>query len=279
MMQRLTLLTFLLFIFLLTDGQAQNYGGGIHFRTGLSFINTEDFTTDNDNPGSIDEINGNFALNSFYDIEEVNSTVLSIGMGGYGVTKDIIYDFEFLVGSNMQFNQSTDTTVDGEEGERIFNGLYLAELFVSGGYIPYRKEGFVTYPLIGFGISHAGMLLQTSGATSPKENLSNYPAYVDEEMQSRENVYLYTNTFAMKFAGRAEYHFGANTPERAKGFTLALELGYRLAMASVWRANSDALDGSFGGLLDEGNHYEAPEWAPGGVYLRLLVGGGRVGNK
>lgn len=288
MMQRTSLFLVVILLSMALLAQAQNYGGGIHFRAGLSFVNTDDFTTENDEL-DFDEVNGNLGLNTYYGIEEVNPTVFSIGLGGYGVTKNILYDFEFLAGSNLQIDQASDHIRQGEDGEHIFNGLYMGELFASAGYVPYRKEGFVTYPLVGFGITHSGMLLQAKGKTDGRERRTNYPPYINDELQSRDNVYLWTNNFAMKFAGRAEYHFGANTPERAKGFTLALELGYRLGMASVWRANGEALDGKFGGedaawadnnvSLDAEEYYEAPSWSPSGLYFRLLIGGGRVGTK
>lgn len=273
--------------------QAQNVftpnssGGGFNFTVGYQGFSSNKWfenyyskdKSDTFNVGFAGRIDQSANLVTFSKAiyEKPKSGMYSFGFQGYGAFSSVIIGGEINARlSGIQGGKQIDSVVaKGGGGGLLISSttsrFYNASATVDLGYIAYRKRGFVLYPMVGLGYSATGLRLRSQSTSRAYPEIATVVTASDPNLQ---NIFVWTTGLGLDFGIGAQYFLGSSNEDRAKGFSLGLRAGYSMQPATndIRINGKKAVDGK------DMNTVELPKLGAGGVYVKLLIGYGRLGE-
>ena len=140
------------------------------------------------------------------------------------------------------------------------------------GMVALRKKGLIVYPLIGIGFGASGIRMKASATRRV------YPEITGVITDANpENMLVWTSNAVFDIGLGAQYLFGKSTEDNAKGFSIGFRVGYNTQIATDnikvnWLKN--AIDNP-----DFPSTKPAlPKIGASGLYAKLLIGFGRIGE-
>ena len=199
--------------------------------------------------------------------------MMNFGFQGYGLYKSIILGGELNVGvgnasSGKQFIlRSKGDSTYGTTSTQSFGG----NLMFNVGMVALRKKGLIVYPLIGIGFGSSGIRMKASAASRVYPDFTN--VITDANQQ---NMLVWTSNAVFDIGLGAQYILGKATEDNAKGFSLGFRIGYNTQFAT------DNIK------VNQKNAIDNPDWktskptlpkiGASGLYAKLLIGFGRIGE-
>lgn len=177
----------------------------------------------------------------------VSNGFVSLGVGGYGVLGSV------LLGGDINGGLGSSVTNPAAAVE-----AYTVNFKLTLGLLLAQKRGFVLYPFVSPG--YGAFAYRISEANKQ------YPAFVPAEQARRENVVLINQNLVADVGLGAELFLGNNTDTQSKGFKLGIRAGYTIAPAGdSWAASRASISDA-----------SRPSFGPGGPFIRLLIGAGKI---
>jgi len=250
-------------------------GGGFNFMVGQQGFDASPYF--NKNVVNLDSayVENDFSSkvkNKANFVKPVGS-MINFGFQGYGLYKSIILGGELNVGvgnasSGKQFVRSAkgDSTY-GTTSTQSFGG----NLMFNVGMVALRKKGLIVYPLIGIGFGSSGIRMKASA----KDRFYPFITSVVPDA-NQQNMLVWTSNAVFDIGLGAQYIFGKSSEDNAKGFSLGFRVGFNTQFAT------DNIK------VNEKNAIDNPVWVDikptlpkigaSGLYAKLLIGFGRIGE-
>ena len=251
----------------------KDFGSGFYVNTGIYASNN---ATRYDKLAAL-EVNRLPGGGPKVTVPKPSTSLIAIGIGGYGVSSGITYGGEvngYIQGatkSNLTDN-STATTANPTGKYELAATPFGVDIMAMVGAILVREKGFVLHPQLGIG--YGGMAMRIADGRSKNRN---YPVYA-LDFDDKENVVVWNANLVLDAGLNIDYYFNADK-DRARGFKLGIKVGYRAQLAS----NNVRVNGSTADADPEavtaGDYktYTTPSLGSGGPYIKLCIGVGGTG--
>jgi hypothetical protein len=280
-------LILILFLYPLTPPlQAQEFfkfnssGGGFNLFVGLQGFNASPYFSSDTSIGLSRAVGRNPVLkgrdSALFSIPTGNLT--TIGFQGYGLFNSIILGGEVSLGFGRTATGNQYQIVDSSKVQSQIGSTstfaFSSNMLLNLGLVAYRKRGLIIYPLAGIGWGLSGIRMQSE--REPRI----YPEITGVETTNNpQNMLVWTNNMVLDFSLGTEYFIGRTTEDNAKGFSIGFRVGYNMQLpTNMIKVNylKNASDNPR--WVDREPKPVLPSVGASGVYAKLLIGFGRVGE-
>jgi hypothetical protein len=254
-------------------------GGGFNLFVGLQGFNASPYFSSDTSIGLSRAVARNPVLKSrdsaLFSMPSGNLT--TIGFQGYGLFNSIILGGEVSLGfgrtaTGKQY-QIDSFKVQSQVGNTS-TFAFSSNLLLNLGLVAYRKRGLIIYPMAGIGWGLSGIRMQSD--SKPRI----YPEITGVETSSNpQNMLVWTNNMVVDFSLGTEYFIGRTTEDNAKGFSIGFRVGYNMQLpTNMIKVNylKNASDNPR--WVDREPKPALPSVGASGIYAKLLIGFGRVGE-
>jgi hypothetical protein len=242
-------------------------GGGFNFFVGTQGARPGDYFTNDANTSLSSAKDDSAKYSSSFLVPK--SSLLNFGFQGYGLFNSIMMGGELNFGLGGQTQGVQKNLVTNTQYGSTSSQFIASSIMFNTGLIAFRKRGFVAYPLIGLGYGASGVLLR---ATNEQRV---YPAITNVITErNQQNMFVWTSGMVLDFGLGAQFLVGKASEDNARGFSLGFRVGYQMQLAN------DAIKVQW--LKNAKDSYTSPTTLPSignsGIYAKLLIGFGRIGE-
>jgi hypothetical protein len=226
-----------------------------------------------------------FNRSSTANFGKPKGSLITTGFQGYGVFSSIIMggELNFGFGSITTGEQIDNLTSNSSQaGNARFissnsSRFVLSDALFNVGLVAVRKRGFILYPMVGIGYGASGLWLKSESTTRLYPEATKVVYTGDRNLQ---NMIVWTRSVVLDFGLGAQYMLGASTEDKAKGFSLGIRAGYRFQPGTddvKVNSNKNAVD-SYDPKDFDGQATPLPKLGMSGLYVKLLIGFGKIGT-
>lgn len=179
---------------------------------------------------------------------KISDNFFSVGGGGHSIINN-----RFIIGGEGHSLLGEKVT-----SGNYTNSIYIIYGFFNLGYIVYSIKDFRVYPLLGLGVGGMNLKITEKLTSLSIDDVLDVPT---------RGVEISTGGFLLDLALGIDYllKFGGDEKERG-GMILGLRAGYTLSpFKGGWQMDEIEISG-------------APEIGIKGPYIRLMIGGGAIGQ-
>lgn len=253
--------------------QFNNHGGGFNFSLGRQTIEFEKWYGNDGLQLNKPQPEWKYSAERRDSIKwgAPKNNLLLVGFQGYGVVSDIIIGGELNVGIGSKTTEKNSfRPLASPSDVKEYNTYvrpYTADLLLNLGLVAYRSKGFIAYPMFGIGYGATALRLQD------ERDQRTYPEFTKPLTQDEnvQNVIVWQRNLVADAGLGLQYFVGSSSSDKAKGFSLGLRVGYRIQpSATDLQLNSKSV---------KKNTIGDPNLPTNGLYVKLLIGFGKVGER
>jgi len=205
-----------------------------------------------------------------FPIPDNRATTFTIG--GYGTIGSVMLgaDLNAFLGSKKSVTDidSLKPIGDAKRNYNLSTRPYAFDGVVNVGYVVLRHKGLVVYPMIGIGYGATALRLQDD------REVKQYPIY-GLHGDNVQNSVFWNHSLVYDFGIGTQFYVGKSDDEEAKGFSIGLKLGFRSQTESdAWRINGKSVE-----TANKDFKYKLNSLGNNGLYVKLLIGFGRLGER